>query len=215
MPSMSFQPLNKSDVFTTFSYPTHLFGNHLNLGGDTWNFAPALTYQLRRALRDHFKGVWTKSATKTKRTAFSTKRKALDSFIGEDGAASYSGQQTNSLFEEFRIIATNKVRLVSSDLKPIGTEKSEFRLFEMSPHKILPQHMGDKAAFALDPARPDLIANLVNCLHREMNREFLLANHWTDGTELKGWIQPNRLKLHLASLHKPAYLIVRNRVRKY
>ncbi|MGB0843444.1 MAG: hypothetical protein ACPGVN_01730, partial [Alphaproteobacteria bacterium] len=69
--------------------------------------------------------------------------------------------------------------------------------------------LSSMAAFDLNPLRPDLLNNIKNTLARETNHEFVVSDHWFHIRKNARWIDADKLKLHLASVHKQAYLICR------
>ena len=186
--------------------------SHLDISGETWVFSPYLAREALRQLLKLFSKLKPTSASLYKKFSSSKQRRQLNNLIPELQPLVIVGNASENLKNEINSIGTNGRRQVLfSATAPIVNPHS-FVLYLSLPTRLGARELGDMAAFALNPLRPDLLNAITNALARETNHEFLISDQWYHVGNNKRWISADKLKLHLASLHKPAYLVSRLKV---
>jgi len=206
---MSSQPIHIQHLTGAFINST----NHLSINGATWNFTPTLLLQLGAHVKRAAAFALVRLKRSTRLFTLKSHQKNLNNFIGKNCTAFFVGDTKHVDFTAFQSIAANKSRVSCATQDHLKVQTEAFALYTEPPQQLRSDQISDKAAFKLDPSRPDLTTVLTNCLQRDPGLEFLVTENWVVNKETTSWIHASKLKLHLSSLFRPAYLIVRRRKR--
>lgn len=201
----------RQNTYSISQNTTHRFhlGNHLNMSGETWVFSPYLANEASRQIQRlfaKFKQTTVRLCRKLRRIK---QRRQLNTFVPRLQPVVVMGDVCKHLQTEIVSVGANGSRDLQFNPPAYTVNPRSFVIYlNQSPNLRLGK-LTNMAAFNLNPLRPDLLNNTKNALARETNHEFLISDNWFHVKKDARWIGADKLKLHLASLHKQAYLICR------